>query len=116
MDKLFWCADWQTWACEEHLPSRGGEEVDELRDGEEECGFCQIKEKRKQYLATHSYVDEVCIEVWGDKDIHLVDTNRREFLDAMGKLWDSHQIDCSKDDGYEPGPIKLMLSIEPEAK
>ena len=63
-----------------------------------------------------SYVDEVRMEVWGDSDIRLEDTNKEEFLAMMSELWDKHQIEDAEAKGYEPGPIMLRMSIEPEAK
>ena len=116
--RLYWNTEVGGLICESHLPSRGALEVDpdEIEEGDE-CWVCRRYKEKVEWRKTHSYPDEVCIEVWGQPgDIHLTNTNRRAFLEEMGNLWDSYIIDCEQDDGYEPGPVKLKMSIEPEAK
>ena len=64
-----------------------------------------------------SYVDEVRIEVWGGQpEIRLQNTTKEEFLATLSDLWDTYQISDAEAGGYEPGPVMLRISIEPEAK
>lgn len=113
---IYWSERYQEHRCREHLPAAGGLLIDNPQD-DEYCHACYRLEKKKEWQETHSYPDEVTVEVWGgEPTIHLTNTSRYEFLEAMEKLWNSYVIDCKVDDGVEPGPVILRMSIEPEGK